>query len=252
MTVSVHARSYGGAAGFSTVSDTTNDRTGPNTWHIAFTNLYPTVMYEIRCGSHRHRVSNRGGFKHTYTIPYDWCNSHTAIYTTSERLTISYNEIRRTALQFVVRNSRHEMHAKCNSHLIHILEMVEPARGTKASAHGPWGVYATAWELGWATNTPLQSCTALPTPYSTAQMRCQECRIVVCAQSSAARAAMGHWGNYPHTPGMAGHCLVTLGGHTHTSTTTFGVAHTCRHCIRCELRSAVRVPYGGVHIIFSS
>ena len=104
--------------------------------------------------------------------------------------------------------------------------MVEPARGTKASAHGPWGVYATAWELGWATNTPLQSCTALPTPYSTAQMRCQECRIVVCAQSSAARAAMGHWGNYPHTPGMAGHCLVTLGGHTHTSTTTFGVAHT--------------------------
>ena len=118
------------------------------------------------------------------------------------------------------------MHAKCNSHLIHILEMVEPARGTKASAHGPWGVYATAWELGWATNTPLQSCTALPTPYSTAQMRCQECRIVVCAQSSAARAAMGHWGNYPHIPGMAVHCLVTLGGHTHTTMTTFGAPVT--------------------------
>eukprot|EP00966_Prymnesium_polylepis_P022866 526027-Prymnesium_polylepis.1 len=30
----------------------------------------------------------------------------------------------------------------------------------------------------------------------------------------------------PHTPGMAGHCLVTLGGHTDTTTTTFGVADT--------------------------
>ena len=26
-------------------------------------------------------------------------------------------------------------------------EMVEPAKGTKAIAHTPWGVYATAWEL---------------------------------------------------------------------------------------------------------
>ena len=49
---------------------------------------------------------------------------------------------------------------------------------------------------------------------------------VVCTSSSAARAAMGYWGQCPHTPRMAGHCLVTLGGHTHTSTTTFGVAHT--------------------------
>ena len=142
------------------------------------------------------------------------------------------------------------MHAKCNSHLIHILEMVEPARGTKASAHAPWGVYATAWELGWATNTPLQSCTALPTPYSTAQMRCQECRIVVCAQSSAARAAMGHWGNYPHTPGMAGHCLVTLGkAHKHHHDHIW----RCRHRIRlrfgcrtvvCTPSSASRVAMG--------
>eukprot|EP00966_Prymnesium_polylepis_P150943 3486980-Prymnesium_polylepis.1 len=30
---------------------------------------------------------------------------------------------------------------------------------------------------------------------------------------------MGHWGQCPHTPGMAGHCLVALGGHTHTTTT---------------------------------
>ena len=140
------------------------------------------------------------------------------------------------------------------------------------------------------------------------------CRSVVCTPSSAARAAMGRWGQCPHIPGMAGNCLVTLGGHTHTTTTTFGApdsvfdglncgsgfirwcahhpqqlgppwgiggnaptpqgwqatawspwggTHTPpqphsalptpgRHCIRCELRSAVRVPYGGVHIIFSS
>ena len=55
---------------------------------------------------------------------------------------------------------------------------------------------------------------------------CQECRIVVCAQYSAARAAMGHWGNYLHIPGMAVHCLVTLGGHTHTTMTTFGAPVT--------------------------
>ena len=52
------------------------------------------------------------------------------------------------------------------------------------------------------------------------------CRTVVCTSSSAARAAMGHWGQCPHTPGMAGHCLVTLGGHTHTTTTTFGAPDT--------------------------
>ena len=57
------------------------------------------------------------------------------------------------------------MHAKRNSHLDHIREMVELARDTKASAHSPWGAYATAWVLGWATNTapyyantPPQSC----------------------------------------------------------------------------------------------
>eukprot|EP00966_Prymnesium_polylepis_P224282 5188294-Prymnesium_polylepis.1 len=37
---------------------------------------------------------------------------------------------------------------------------------------------------------------------------------------------MGHWGQCPHTPGMAGHCLVTLGGHRHTTTTTFGTPNT--------------------------
>ena len=48
----------------------------------------------------------------------------------------------------------------------------------------------------------------------------------VCAQSSAPRAAMGHWGHSPHIPGMAGQCVVTFGGQTHTTTTTFGVADT--------------------------
>ena len=37
--------------------------------------------------------------------------------------------------------------------------------------------------------------------------------------TSAARVAMGHWGQCPHIPGMVGHCLVTLGGHTHTTPT---------------------------------
>ena len=48
--------------------------------------------------------------------------------------------------------------------------MVEPARGTKASAQAPWDVYATAWELGLANNTPPQSYMALPTPYSTVRI----------------------------------------------------------------------------------
>ena len=96
----------------------------------------------------------------------------------------------------------HEMHAKRNSHLVHILEMVELARDTKASAHSPWGVYATAWVLRWATNTLL-------TPYRSRARRSPHqfgrswvvrgCRTVVCTSSSAARAAMGHWANmHPH------------------------------------------------------
>jgi hypothetical protein len=50
------------------------------------------------------------------------------------------------------------------------------------------------------------------------------CRTVVCTSSSACRVTMGHWGQCHHIPEMARHCLATLGGHTHTSTTTFGVA----------------------------
>ena len=44
---------------------------------------------------------------------------------------------------------------KRKSHLVHMLEMVELARDTMASAHSPWGVHATAWVLGWASNTLL-------------------------------------------------------------------------------------------------
>ena len=50
------------------------------------------------------------------------------------------------------------------------------------------------------------------------------CCMVVCTSSSACRVTMGHWGQCHHIPEMARHCLATLGGHTHTSTTTFGVA----------------------------
>ena len=62
-----------------------------------------------------------------------------------------------------------------------------------------------------------------------------------------ARATMGRWGDPPHTPGMAGHCLVTLGGHTHTTTTTFGAPDTVFDGSNC----AVRVSFSGVRTIFS-
>ena len=48
------------------------------------------------------------------------------------------------------------------------------------------------------------------------------CRTVVVTASSASRVTMGHWGKCFHTAGMAGHCVVTLEGHTNTTTTTFG------------------------------
>jgi len=54
------------------------------------------------------------------------------------------------------------------------------------------------------------------------------CQTVVCMSSSAYRVTMGHWGQYHHIPGMAGHCLVTLGGGAHT------------HCIRPLVRIAQR------------
>ena len=53
---------------------------------------------------------------------------------------------------------------------------------------------------------------------------------------------MGQWGQCHHIPGMTGHCLVTLGGgHTHTVFDRW-----------FELRSVVRVSYGGVYVILSS
>ena len=42
------------------------------------------------------------------------------------------------------------------------------------------------------------------------------CCTVVCTSSSACRVTMGHWGQCHHIPGMAGHCLATLGGGPHT------------------------------------
>ena len=52
----------------------------------------------------------------------------------------------------------------------------------------------------------------------------------------------GIGGNAPHTPGMAGHCLVTLGGHTHTTTTTFRVADTVFDCGSGGVRWCARHP----------
>ena len=46
---------------------------------------------------------------------------------------------------------------------------------------------------------------------------------------------------------IAGHCLVTFGGHTHTSKTTFGVANT----VFVMVRIAVWVSYGSVDTIFN-
>ena len=115
----------------------------------------------------------------------------------------------------------HEMHAKRNSHLVHILEMVELVRDTKASAHSPWGVYATAWVLRWATNTLL-------TPYRSRARRSPHqfgrswvvrgCRTVVCTSSLHLQQLGPPWGTAPictHTPGITGHCLIILGDHAH-------------------------------------
>jgi len=47
---------------------------------------------------------------------------------------------------------------------------------------------------------------------------------------------------------IAGHCLATLGGHTHTSKTTFGVANTVFVTVRIVQRR-VRASNGRVHVI---
>jgi hypothetical protein len=52
----------------------------------------------------------------------------------------------------------------------------------------------------------------------------------------------GALGGSPQTPGMAGHCLVTFGGHTHTTTTTFGVADTVFDCGSGVVRWCARHP----------
>ena len=152
---------------------------------------------------------------------------------------------RSTRLREMRRNSPFAVRArnapKRRSHLVHMLEMVELARDTMASAHSPWGVHATAWVLGWASNTLL-------TPHRSRAQRSEHrfgrswvvrrCRTVVCTSSSAARAAMGHWANMPPCPGITCHCLFTLGDHTHHHR-----SHTQRrrhHIRRFELR------YGGV------
>ena len=117
--------------------------------------------------------------------------------------------------------------SNCGSGVIrwcaHHLQQLGPPWGIGGNAPTPQGWQDTAWSPSGGTHTPPQPLSALPTPYSTVRIGC---RSVVCTPSSAARAAMGHWGQCPHTPGMAGHSLVTLRGHTHTTTTTFGAPDT--------------------------
>ena len=76
------------------------------------------------------------------------------------------------------------------------------------------------------------------------------CHTVVCTLS-AARATMGHWGQCTHTPRMAGHWLITLGGHTHTPPRPHSALPTPYSTVRGS-NCAVRVSYGGAHTIFSS
>ena len=152
-------------------------------------------------------------------------------------------ELRRNS-PFAVRATKcSQMQFTSSSHTSNILEMVEPARGTKASAHGPWGVYSTAWELEWATNTPQQPCTALPTPYSTARMR-------VVRWGAHHLLQLGPpWGlrAMPLCP-RDGRALI---GHLRgPNTPHHNRIRRCRHRIR-RYRVTVRVSYGGVHTIFS-
>ena len=121
--------------------------------------------------------------------------------------------------------------------------MVEPARGTKASAHGPWGVYSTAWELEWATNTPQQSCTALPTPYSTARM----CVVRWGAHHLLQLGPPWGLGAMPLCP-RDGRALI---GHLRgPNTPHHNRIRRCRHRIRrYRVTLTVRVSYGGVHVI---
>jgi hypothetical protein len=72
------------------------------------------------------------------------------------------------------------------------------------------------------------------------------CRTVVCTSSSASRVAISRWGQSPYTPEMAGHSLVTLGA-THTPPQP----HSAFPTPYSTVRIAVRVSYGGVHIILS-
>jgi hypothetical protein len=96
----------------------------------------------------------------------------------------------------------------------------------------PQGWQDTDWSPWQGAHTPPPPHSALPTPYSTVRIAVRV-RTVVCTPFSASRVAMGHWGNSPHTQGMTGHCLVTLGGHTHTTTTTFGTPDTIFNGSNC-------------------
>ena len=97
----------------------------------------------------------------------------------------------------------------------------------------PWGIgenvstlqgwQGTAWSPWKGTQTQPQPHSALPTTAFDGSNR-----KVVCTSSLASRVAMGHLGQQYFTPGMAGHCLVTLLGRPHSP--HHERPRRCRHC----------------------
>jgi len=109
-------------------------------------------------------------------------------------------------------------------------QQLGPLWGIGGNAPTPQGWQDTGWSPWGATHTHHQDhirrCRHRIRPFMVRIVRIG-CRTVVYTPSSAARAAMGHWGQCPHTLGMAGHWLITLGA-TH--------APPCDHIRRCRHR----------------
>ena len=119
----------------------------------------------------------------------------------------------------------------------------------------PWGIgenvstlqgwQGTAWSPWKGTQTQPQPHSALPTTAFDGSNR-----KVVCTSSLASRVAMGHLGQQYFTPGMAGHCLVTLLGRPHSP--HHERPRRCRHCTqRFELPLGDGVSFDDVHAIFN-
>jgi hypothetical protein len=149
------------------------------------------------------------GWQDTAWLP--WEGTHTQPQLNHNHVRRSRLRIRRFELQFGCRK------VVCTSSLASRVAM-----GIGGNAPTPQGWQGTAWSP-WGPHTHNHN------HIQRSRLRIRQfelrfgCRTVVCTSSPAYRVAMGHWGQSHHTPGVAGHCLATLGGHTHTTTTTFSV-----------------------------